>query len=155
MSSILWDGNNLIQKVGDNIEELGHVKFDEHSKDYVLWLRDTRGVLGSNKGYIRGDSFPSMEDAKQHAASSVSARIFHHMWMVGLRDGGIDTGKDFAQDIKDAESGKHPDTLQVIAELQKMQKQLKEAKKGAIRNYVVTLVSLVVAIASLAVAFKC
>ena len=65
MSSVLWDKDNLIQRVGSNIEELGHVRHEENSNQYVLWLKDTRGVFGSNKGYIRGDTFPSMEDAKQ------------------------------------------------------------------------------------------
>ena len=68
MSSVIWDGDNLIQKVGGNVEELGHVKYDENSKDYILWLKDTRDVFGNNKGYIRGDSFPSMEDAKQNGS---------------------------------------------------------------------------------------
>ena len=65
MSSVVWDKDNLIQKVGGNVEELGHVKYDQHSNEYVLWLKDTRDVFGTNKGYIRGDSFPSMKDAKQ------------------------------------------------------------------------------------------
>ena len=53
MSSIFWDKDNLIQRVGSNIEELGHVRHEENSNQYVLWLKDTRGVFGSNKGYIR------------------------------------------------------------------------------------------------------
>ena len=88
MSSILWDGDNLIQKVGDNVAELArHVKHDENSNEVVLWLKDTRGVFGNNKGYIRGESFPSMKDAKRLATSSTSAFHFHHMWMAGLRGG--------------------------------------------------------------------
>ena len=157
MSSILWDGDNLIQKVGDNLEELGHVKYDENSKDYVLWLKDTRDVFSTNKGYIRSDSFPSMKDVKQNAASSVSARIFHHMWMVGLRDGGIDTGKDVAQDIKDAESGKQPDISTVIAEIKEMQEKLdraenntsereKKSKKREKLSYVIAAVSIVISV---------
>ena len=45
MGSVLWDANNLIQKVGENLEELGHVKYDETANEHVLWLRDWRNVL--------------------------------------------------------------------------------------------------------------
>ena len=84
MSSIVWDGDNLLQRVRNNIEELGHVKFDAHSKTVVLWLRDTQDVFGCGGGYIRGDEFPTMADAKMNAAGSVSASLLHHMWLVRL-----------------------------------------------------------------------
>ena len=106
MSSVVWDKDNLIQEAGGNVEELGHVKYDQHSNEYVLWLKDTRDVFGANKGYIRGDSFPSMKDAKQQAAFSKSAWLLHYMWMIGLRDDGNKTGKDVTQGIEDSESGK-------------------------------------------------
>ena len=60
----------------------------------------------SNKGYVRGDSFPSMKDAKQHAAASTSAWLFHLMWLVGLHDRGKASDADVAQVLADAESGK-------------------------------------------------
>ena len=70
MSSVIWDGDNLIQKVGQSAEELGHVKLDQHAGQYVLWLKDTRGVFGPGNTYIRGDTFPSMKDAKKGAAGA-------------------------------------------------------------------------------------
>ena len=106
MSAVFWDKDSLIQRVGSNTEELGYVRHEENSNQYVLWLKDTRGVFGSDKGYIRGDTFPSLEDAKQHAASSTSAWLFHYMWLTGLRDGGNETGRDVAQAIEGVESGK-------------------------------------------------
>ena len=106
MSSVVWDQNNLFQKVGTNIEELGHVKYDDNSGEYVLWLKDTRNVFASNRGYIRGDSFPSMEEAKSRAAACASARLFHYMWLVGLRDSGKYTGTSLTQSIEDAENCK-------------------------------------------------
>lgn len=106
MSSVIWDGDNLIQKVGGHIEELGHVQYEKNSNEYVLWLKDTRDVFGNNKGYVRGDCFPSKVDARQKAAFSTSASLFHYMWMVGLRDGGNEIDKVVAQGIEDAESGK-------------------------------------------------
>ena len=106
MSTLVWDQDNLIQKVGDNIEELGHVKRDHNSDTYVLWLKDLGDTFGVNRGYIRGDSYPTMKDAKQLAASSVSARLFHHMWLVSLRDSGQQSDPGLVQSIADAEAGK-------------------------------------------------
>ena len=131
MSSVVWDRDNLVQKVGGNVEELGHVKYDQHSNEYVLWLKDTRDVFGTNKGYIRGDSFPSMKDAKQHAALSKSAWLLHYMWMVGLRDDGNKTGKDVTQGIEDSESGKPLTVSTFKEEMDKLTDDLDRAKKEA------------------------
>ena len=103
---MVWDGDNLVQRVGDDIEELGHVKFEPASNRYVLWLRDLRGVFGVNDAYVRGDSFPSMRDAKQHAASSTSAWLLHLMWLAGLRERDQASDADIALALADAETGK-------------------------------------------------
>ena len=129
MSSIVWDGDNLLQRVGDLIEELGHVKYHENSKTYVLWLKDTRGVFGMKNGYIQGDIFPSMEDAKQYAASSTSASLFHHMWMVGLLDDGNITDKDVAQGVEDAESRKPVTESTFKEEMELITEKLHRAEK--------------------------
>ena len=131
MSSVVWDKDNLIQKVGGNVEELGHVKYDQHSNEYVLWLKDTRDVFGTNKGYIRGDSFPSMKDAKQNAAGSKSAFLLHYMWMVGLRDDRNKTGKDVTQGIEDSERSKPLTESTFKEEMDKLTAQLDRAKKEA------------------------
>lgn len=81
MSSITRQGDRLIQKAGNDVEELGHVDFDQKTNTYVLWLKDTCGVLGPNDGYIRGDEFASKEVAKNKTLSSPSALIMHHIWM--------------------------------------------------------------------------
>ena len=81
MSSITWDNNRLIQRVGNDAGELGYVDRDENSGTYVLWLRDTSGVLDLNGGYMRGDEFGSLEEARKCAASSASAFIMHYTWM--------------------------------------------------------------------------
>ena len=85
MSAINWQGNRLVQRVASRgkEEELGYVQFDAPSGKYVLWLRDTRSAFGMNGGYVRGDEFDSLKDAKENAASSMSARLMHHMWMAG------------------------------------------------------------------------
>ena len=142
MSSVIWDGDNLIQKVKGNVEELGHVKYDENSKDYVLWLKDTRGVFGNNKGYIRGDSFPSMENAKQNAASSTSATLFHYMWMVGLRDDGKVSDKQLDRSKEDAERAK-PLTESTYKE------EMKKAKNRGNLGLVIGLVGVVVGLVCL------
>ena len=131
MSSIVWDKDNLIQKVGGNVEELGHVKYDQHSNEYVLWIKDARDVFGTNKGYIRGDSFPSMKDAKQNAAGSKSAFLSHYMWMVGLRDDRNKTGKDVTQGIEDSERSKPLTVSTFKEEMDKLTAQLDRAKKEA------------------------
>ena len=88
MSIVVWDGDNVLQKVGKNVEELGHVKFDPNSNTAVLWLRDTQNVFGVNGGYVRGDEFPTMTDAKENAADSMSARLLHQAWLAGLAKSG-------------------------------------------------------------------
>ena len=131
MSSVVWDGDNLIQKVGGNLEELGHVKYDESSNQHVLWLKDIRDVFGTHKGYVRGDSFPSMKDAKQHAAFSTSASLFHYMWMVGLRGNGNETDKDVAQSIEDAERGMPLTVSTFMEEMSKAKKEASEKERNS------------------------
>ena len=81
MSSITWKENYLFQHVKDHKEELGYVKLDQNSNTYVLWLKDTFGVvLGTPGAYIRGDEFSSMAVAKRKAALSASAFIVHCIW---------------------------------------------------------------------------
>ena len=140
MSSVVWDGDNLLQRVGNNIEELGHVKYEENSNEFVLWLKDTRGVFGNKNGYIRGDSFLSMRDAKQNAAFTTSASLFHHMWMVGLRDDGKEAEKDVAQAIEDAESGQPVTVSTFKEEMAKMTEKLDSSEKKARRYFVVGVV---------------
>ena len=117
-------------------ENWGNVKYDENLNEYTLWLKDIRDVFGNNKGYIRGDSFPSMKDAKQHAALSMSARLFHYMWLVGLRGDGNDTGKDVAQGIEDAESGKPVTVSTFKEEMNKLTEKLDRAEKKQIWYFV-------------------
>ena len=104
MSSIVWDGANLIQRAAGKTEELGHVKLDPISNEYVLWVKDSRHVFGVGDGYVRGDSFAALQDAKRKAAQSTSARLFHHMWLVGLRDHGAAVEGELALSIANAES---------------------------------------------------
>ena len=134
MSSVLWDGDNLIQRVGDDIEGLGHVKYDEHSNTHVLWLRDSSDVFGVNKGYVRGDSFPSMGEAKLHAASSTSARLFHFMWLVGLRTGAQASDVDVAQAIADTETGRPLTVSTFKAEMEKFKAELEKSADNRERN---------------------
>ena len=81
MSGITWSGNRLIQRVGQESEELGYVELEGDSGTAVLWLKDTCSVLGLNGGVIRGDAFASMADAKKNAASSPCAFIMHWIWL--------------------------------------------------------------------------
>ena len=159
MSSVVWDGDNLIQRVGDNIDELGHVKHDSNSNSYVLWLRDLRDLFGVNKGYVRGDSFPSMKDAKRHAANSTSAWLFHFMWLVGLRDRQQVSDADIAQFMTDAEGGK-PLTVSTFKEemgaiksaLQRAEKDANEKERNARKREILFFIAgLVIGLIGIAV----
>lgn len=84
MSSIVWEGNKLIQRVGSDSDELGFVGVDESSGKYVLWLNDTIGVYARKPGepvYIRGEEFRSLEDARENALNSPAATIMHMLWL--------------------------------------------------------------------------
>ena len=139
MSAVLWDGDNLIQKVGQNTEELGHVKLDEHSNEYVLWLKDTRNVFGSDNTYVRGDTFPSMNDAKERAASSRSAWLFHYMWLIGLQDSAASSDGTIAQAIADAKDGKPLKESTFKKEMKKLDESLRKERKFARRCFFVGL----------------
>ena len=129
MSAVLWDGDNLIQKVGQNTEELGHVKLDKHSDEYVLWLKDTRNVFGPGNIYVRGDTFSSMKDAKQHAAMSVSAWLFHYMWLVGLQESAEPSDGTIAQAIADAKDGKPLKESTFKEEMERLNESARKEKK--------------------------
>ena len=131
MSSVLWDGDNLIQKVGQHVDQLGHVKLDDHAGAYVLWLKDTRGVFGSGNTYIRGDTFASMKEAKQRAATSVSASLFHYMWLAGLRDSERQPDGAIAQAIADAEEGKPLKESTFKQEMERLTKHLNRVETDA------------------------
>lgn len=147
MSSVVWDKDNLIQRFRNHVEELGHVKFDPNSNNYVLWLKDTRDVFGINKGYVRAESFPSMRDAKQNAAFSVSAGLFHDMWLVGLRDTGIATDQDIVQRIRDAEGGEPLTVSTFKEELAKIAKTEAESRKRARLYFIIgTVIGLIGAV---------
>ncbi len=83
MSTIIWQGNKLVQRVRSRgmTEELGYVDYEASSGKYILWLKDTKNAFGLNGGYVRGDEFDSMADAKRRAAGSISAGLLHHMWI--------------------------------------------------------------------------
>ena len=134
MSSIVWDGDNLLQKVKNNIEELGHVKFDPHSKTVALWLRDTQDVFGCGGGYIRGDEFPTMAVAKTNAAGSVSAGLLHDMWLVGLGNPPAVTG------------GLRDEPLTVSTFKEEMAKRDKREMLWKVVSMVLTVVSILLAI---------
>ena len=87
MSSMWWDGNRIMQSVGsrDSSAELGYVGHDKHAKKYVLWLKDYGGDFIGNAGhYVRGDTWTSMEEAREEAPRCASAFLLHLKWMHSL-----------------------------------------------------------------------
>lgn len=83
MSSILWRGNNLFQRLRGEEAHLGHVAFDDNSQTYVLWLKDPGDIVGIP--FVRGDAFSTMEEAKARAATCPTAFLMHLIWMHQLR----------------------------------------------------------------------
>lgn len=68
MSSLHWNGHRIIQSIGSEgaSAELGYVSYDEHTKKYVLWLKDFAGDIVGNPGhYVRGDSWDSLVEAQE------------------------------------------------------------------------------------------
>ena len=146
MSSIKWKNDRLFQHVGNHDEELGYVDLDENTETYVLWLKDTCGVLGLNGGYIRGDEFPTKIAAKDKAASSASACILHYIWM---RDVAIEETKRAIDDQWDEISTKlsngtskddlRDEIIRHIKELpiQKIKDWLIKIGEGAIKSVII------------------
>lgn len=141
MSSIVWDGDNLIQRLGRSSAELGHVKFDQDPSKVVLWLRDTRNVFAVNGGYVRGDEFASMSEAKKLAAVSSSASLLHHLWLAGLKGSEAAEAK-IRQALADAQTGK---PLRESTFKEVMAERDRQAKRWAILNL---LWSILLAVAS-------
>lgn len=86
MSAIHWRGNHIFQSVGDNESELGHVNLDQNTGTYVLWLKDFDGdFVGNPDSYVRGDEWHTLQEAREEAAGSPTARLLHLKWMHSLR----------------------------------------------------------------------
>lgn len=87
MSSLQWDGHRIIQSVGSKnaSAELGYVSHDKQSSKYVLWLKDFAGDFVGNPGsYVRGDSWDTLVEALEKAATCPSAFLMHLKWMRSL-----------------------------------------------------------------------
>ena len=78
MSSIFWKKGSLIQRVGNHEANLGYIAFDPSTQTHVLWLKDPNE---EEARYIRGDEFPSLAEAKDKAANSSFAQMFHYIWL--------------------------------------------------------------------------
>ena len=84
MSSIIWDGNRLIQKMGGEESELGYIGSDKNRGTYALWLKDHNGTFIGKGSYIRGDTWNTFAEAKEKAADCSSAFLAHLMWVKSL-----------------------------------------------------------------------
>ena len=60
MSRIYMANDRIVQAVGENASELGHIAHDRHTGEYVLWIKDHKGdISGSPGGYVRGGEWAS------------------------------------------------------------------------------------------------
>lgn len=76
-------GNRLTQGIRDCEEELGYIALEASSGRWVLWLKDTFGVVNTAGAYIRADDYPSLGVAKSNVLEAPSVDIWHRMWMRG------------------------------------------------------------------------
>lgn len=86
MSGMHLLNDRITQSLGDEREELGYIGYDRQSKTYVLWLKDIEGdILGNPGGYVRGDQWNSLEEAREMAMQSPSAMLLHMKWLRSLK----------------------------------------------------------------------
>lgn len=142
MSSLIWDGDRIFQKVGKDIEELGHVKIEPNSGKAVLWLRDTRDVFAVNGGYVRGDEFATMADAKRGAAMCASANLLHLMWLAGLPKTGS-PGQEVTLAALDAQAGK---PLTESTFMEEMSRRDKSEMRWKLASVALGLLSLIIGV---------
>lgn len=81
MSSIVFSGDRYLQRVGNREAELGRIEWEESSKKWVLWLKDTPRMLSDGSGYIRGDEYDTRTEVLEKALPSPSVSIMHLLWL--------------------------------------------------------------------------
>ena len=87
MSNMRWeDDQKIVQGLRDQTAELGYIGAETHTGKFVLWLKDNEGIFGAKDGYIRGDEWDSLDEAKQRAIDSTSARLAHFIWLQSLKE---------------------------------------------------------------------
>ena len=141
MSSMFWHDNILVQRLMSHTEELGRLNYDSFTETYVLWLKDHWGRFGPKGGHFRGDEFASFEEGREKGASSVSAHIFHWMWLLDLKE---NNPQEAAQSIETLKEGKPLDVSTLREELRKENKL--GQRKGLIQGLVLTGISILVAL---------
>lgn len=82
MSDMHWVGDKIIQTAGEEQAELGYVEFENDTRLYVLWLKDYGGGFSSHPGgYVRGEDWDTLDDAKANAITTASAKLLHLAWL--------------------------------------------------------------------------
>ncbi len=80
------DDGKIVQGRRDQTAELGYIGHEKQTGKFVLWLKDPEGIFGAKDGHIRGDEWDSLDEAKQRAIDSTSARLAHFMWLQSLKE---------------------------------------------------------------------
>ncbi len=87
MSGMRWeDDGKIVQELRNQKAELGYIGHERDTGKFILWLKDPEGIFGNKAGYIRGDEWDSLDEAKQRALDSTSARLAHFMWLQSLKE---------------------------------------------------------------------
>lgn len=80
MSSVVWEGDRLFQRVGGRRAELGYIRQDDKRGKVVLMLNGESLGLPRNQ-YRLGDEWNTIEEAKEKAAGCAVASLAHTIWM--------------------------------------------------------------------------
>ena len=76
MALVRWEGNTVIQFLGDETAELGLIDQDPGTGKYVLWLKDP-----FSETYLRGENFESEQEARDNALDTPSANVVYLIWL--------------------------------------------------------------------------
>ena len=83
MSSVIWSGNQLIQRCRDQTEILGFIESAEDTGTYSFWVKNIH-VQSEDGGYfINGGSF-SPEDVKRKVLDSPVTQVMHALWLAQI-----------------------------------------------------------------------
>ena len=83
MSSLIWSGNNLIQRRRDQSEILGFVEPVEDTGKYLFWVKNIYAPSEGNGYFINGGSF-SPEDVKRKVLDSSVTQVMHALWLAQI-----------------------------------------------------------------------
>ncbi len=81
-----WVGPVLLQGIHQANTELGYIAYEEQTNSYVIWLKDYWGHAVRRGGYVRGDTFSTLEEGMSKGPTQGATFLFHLMWQQTLAE---------------------------------------------------------------------